>query len=246
MSVYAFGDYHKNDCNERYFLELEQFPESQFLSKKDTLIILGDTGLLAFSDSPSYNKIREEHKFLCSQNYTILCVMGNHENWDIYDSLPIINKWNGKVKEFKTEYGSLYFTISGEVYSIENKTFFVVNGALSIDKDMRTQGIDWFPQETLTYTDTCNILDKAEQVKEVDYLLTHTVDADIVPYFTTFNSNFDNSIKYKCHNSEFLSYLRDVLDFKENLFGHFHIQKSIEKYGIKYSCFYKQKPKQII
>jgi len=240
MSVWLFGDYHRNATGEKEFLTLNSFPEQTSLSKSDTVIITGDTGLLSNVTDPDSIYVKEQEWF-ATRNYTTLCVMGNHEHWDTFDNLPTIKKWGANVKVLKTRKGDLFFTITGEVYIIDNKSFFVVNGALSIDKSMRTIGFDWFPQETISTRDSNIVIDKALAIKEVDYLLTHTVNADIVRHFTATGSNYHN-IKYKCHTSEFLAYLSTILKYKENLFGHFHIQKSIIVNNIKYSCFFKNKP----
>lgn len=42
---------------------------------------------------------------------------------------------------------------------------FCVGGAMSIDKDWRTEGYDWWPDEELTYGELCNLLDVYELVK---------------------------------------------------------------------------------
>jgi hypothetical protein len=244
MSVWDFGDYHRNATGEKEFLELDIFPEQEFLNKEDVLIVNGDTGLLSFKDIPGYNKVKKEQEWFASKNYTTLCVMGNHENWDVYDNLPIVNKWGAEVKMLETDFGPLYFTITGEVYTIDNKTFFVVNGALSIDKGLRTAGHDWFEQEGISYADTYKVIDKANEIKKVDFLLTHTINSDLVRHFTASGTDYHH-IKYKCHTSEFLAHLDTLLEYKENLFGHFHIQKSITVSNKIYSCFFKTKPRKL-
>jgi hypothetical protein len=246
MSVFDFGDFHGNSANEKDYLSEQVFPEQLNLTKDDTLIINGDVGLLRyFPYETKYSKDIDNRNWIASRNYTTLCIMGNHENWKLYYDLPIIQKWNGNVRVLNTDFGEIYFAITGEVYIIDSKTFFVVNGALSPNKDILTLGIDWFEEESISYKDTFIVESKAKEIKEVDFLLTHTCNADIVPYFIQ-NSGSSKLSKYRCRTSEFLAYLDTILDYKENLFGHFHIQKTIQKDGKTYSCFYKTKPRKII
>jgi hypothetical protein len=35
----------------------------------------------------------------------------------------------------------------GEVYNIEGNSIFVMGGGYSLDKDFRTEGVSWWPQE---------------------------------------------------------------------------------------------------
>jgi hypothetical protein len=42
---------------------------------------------------------------------------------------------------------------------------FCVGGAVSIDKDYRTEGIDWWPDEELSYGELCQVLDRYEAEK---------------------------------------------------------------------------------
>jgi len=241
MSIFMFGDFHNNARNEKVFLQIDEFPEQVNLTSDDTMIITGDVGIIG-------GKYREENRnWIASQNYTTLCVMGNHEQWNDYFELSIEIKFGGKIRVLKTSSKDIYFTITGEVYTIEGKTFLSINGALSIDKERLVDGISWFKEETISNNEIDIVLDKINEINgKVDYLLTHTVSSDILLYFTQFDTTFNNTLKYKCHTSEFLSYVDEILDYKECLFGHFHIQKSITIKGKTYSCFYMTKPKLLV
>lgn len=248
MSIYIFGDFHGNARNEKFFLEQQHFPEQEKLTIKDTLIIMGDVSILRYfpEQEKKYKQDIENRDFFGKQNYTTFCIMGNHENWYLYNELSEEEKFGGRVKVLETNYKPIYFAITGEIYTIEGKTFLVINGALSIDKELRTKGIDWFEEETLSNKEINKILDVIEKEKEVDYLLSHTVNSKIVNYFTKNNNDYGNNLKYKCHTSEFLSYVDEILKYKENHFGHFHIQKEIKIDNKKYICHYKSKPYKLI
>lgn len=243
MSVWDFGDFHANEKNERYFLEEDLFPEQKDMTKEDVLIINGDVGLLRyFPNESKYYKDIKNREWFASKNYTTLCIMGNHENWYLYNELPIIDKWGGKVKVLSTDLGDIFIAITGEVYTICNKTFFVVNGATSIDYKDRTIGVDLFEEENLSYRETYIVEAKAKEVKKVTFLLTHTCSQEVIGYFS---SGASDHPMYKCKTSQFLAYLDTILDYDENLFGHLHKQKSITISNKTYSCFYKTKPRKI-
>lgn len=61
---------------------------------------------------------------------------GNHDNYDILDT--------GKVPHYLGPYGVWY------VPEWEREEFFFVSGAYSVDKMLRCQGVDWWPQEELS------------------------------------------------------------------------------------------------
>ena len=57
-------------------------------------------------------------------------------------------------------------------YNLNGLEFFFVRGADSIDKEMRTEGKDWWPDEELSYAELNKAIDLYEQVKP-DIVLTH-------------------------------------------------------------------------
>lgn len=49
--------------------------------------------------------------------------------------------------------------------SLAHGSVFCVGGAYSIDKHYRTEGIDWWPDEELSYKELCDVLDTYEKVR---------------------------------------------------------------------------------
>ena len=49
--------------------------------------------------------------------------------------------------------------------AFDRNDIFCVGGALSIDKERRTEGYDWWPDEELSYAELFNIMDAYESVK---------------------------------------------------------------------------------
>ena len=219
--VYITGDTH--GCWDKR----EQF--LQFLTKEDIVICLGDLGW-----SWDINHING----FCP-NATWLSVLGNHENYDLIEKMPIIELYGGKVRKMKE---NVFYLMNGEMYEIEGKKYLVFGGALSIDKQWRTPYRSWWPQEQPTKGDLDNALKNLEkQDWKFDYLLTHTGDPEQVQTVLgtrhTVNDNTEKmiqEIKYqiKEHNGH----------FDCHMFGHLHclwVQQNFDMDYIWY-CLYTQ------
>lgn len=84
--IYITGDTHGNwMCR----LRMSSFPEQEGMTKKDYIIICGDFGIWDNSKREKFNL-----DWLDSRPFTTLFVSGNHENYDILDSLPV-DEWHG-------------------------------------------------------------------------------------------------------------------------------------------------------
>jgi hypothetical protein len=115
----------------------------------------------------------------------------------------------------------VYHLKRGNIYTIEDKTFFTMGGALSIDKHLRIENVTWWKEEEISYNDIENGLDNLEKVNyEVDYVLTHTAPQFLI----------ESIYKYTPHKdptSKTLNLFYDRIKFKHNwMFGHLHIDTS--------------------
>ena len=230
--IYITGDTHGNIKR----FSSSNFPEGKELSKNDVVIQLGDFGILwnpPYSDEEVYWMM-----WLAKKPWTTLVVPGNHENHDTIESLPITEKWGGKVYEYFSDVAidSIYFAIPGEIYTIENKTFLAIPKALSIDKEYRVEGKSWWRNELLSIQEENNVLDNLDKMNwEVDYVISHTAPEDVL--YQVVENIFHDS-KYKDPVSKFLYHISKTLKFKWWGFGHFHKDINFEHIGNKYSCFY--------
>lgn len=57
------------------------------------------------------------------------------------------------------------FWIPDGSYAFGRKDIFCVGGAISIDKHLRTEGYNWWPDEELSYKELCSIMDVYESRK---------------------------------------------------------------------------------
>ncbi len=185
-------------------------------TEKDTLIICGDFGFI-FYGTP------EERVFLdwCERSlpYTICFVDGNHENFDLLMQYPV-EEWNGgKIRRIRK---NIIHLMRGQLYQIEGKSFFTFGGAYSIDRAVRQEGVDWWPQELpadAEYKLGASTLKEREM--QVDYILTHTAPREMVMRLRHVPDPHEMELE------GFLEYLMYETRFKHWYCGHWHIDMDI-------------------
>ena len=198
---------------------MEKFQDSkQILQKKikkgDTIIVCGDFGFVW--DTPAHRYFLAK---LTTEPFTISFVDGNHENFDLLYTYPVID-WNGG-KAHKIA-NNIYHLMRGQRFEIAGKNFFTMGGAYSVDKAMRVEGKSWWRQELPT-NDEYRIAD--ETLKscnyKVDYVLSHTVPQSIIHYL---------GIAPDMHDAELTGYfewLYGKLEFMTWFAGHFHVNQLV-------------------
>ena len=138
--------------------------------KEDLLIILGDLGLQF--ENTKENKAFTE--WFLSLDYQIALVEGNHENHPFLNRFPEEMWCGGRVNRLTEKIVRLQ---RGNLFVIENKTFFVMGGCKSSEK-WKEMGL-WYPGEE----------PNAEELRlgyetlaachhRVDYILTHKYDVE--------------------------------------------------------------------
>ncbi len=234
--IFVCGDTHGLPQDTKK-LNGKNFPEQKELTKDDVLIQLGDFGWVWYEIG--VNKEQEYWlDWLAEKNYTLAVVLGNHENYDIIEGFPLIEKWGNKLNILKRKKGEIYFFRRGAVYLINGRKILTIGGAESIDRFSRTAHISWWEQEVLSLEETNGCLDEvAEHDAKFDYVLTHTCPAKYVEKFTY------EEVKISCYVAKFLDHIDDMVSCKKWHFGHFHQDKSVER-G-KYSCHYREAPVEL-
>lgn len=211
--IYVTGDIHGEiDINK---LSTDRFPQQKYLSQKDYLIICGDFGLVWDGSK------REQwwRKWLSDKNFTTLWVDGNHENFDYLREFPTVDMFGGKVHEISP---SIYHLERGQVLNIDGKTFFVMGGAASHDKEYRKEHISWWEAEmpsTAEMEAAINALDVNGW--SVDYVITHCAPRSIQLMLASW---YENDAL-----TGFLERVRQDLRFKCWFFGHYHTDTQINE-----------------
>lgn len=105
--------------------------------------------------------------------------------------------------------------------------FFYISGAFSIDKDSRTQGIDYWDNEELSHLQLIECVELFTK-KKSQFVFSHDCPLSIKYELGFFG--FDTRTQYamqqmfECHQPELW------------IFGHYHISRKLEINGTKFVC----------
>lgn len=140
--IFITGDTHGNID----FAKLKIFADkNQNLTRNDYMIIAGDFGAVWNKDT-----LERDLKPYIELPLTVLFFDGNHENFEILNSLPIEEWHGGKIHKIKP---NIFHLMRGQIFNIEGKMFFTFGGATSIDKLYRTEYLSWWRQELPSYAE---------------------------------------------------------------------------------------------
>lgn len=233
MSCYITGDVH-GDWMSR--LNINAFPEQKGMTKDDYVIILGDMGIWDNSKTENYNL-----DWLEERSFSTLFIDGNHESFDILDSLPVKEWHGGKVSFIRP---SVIHLKRGEVFDIEEKKFFAFGGAVSHDikdgildwfndrdlikkwrkdptKMFRIDHVSWWARELPSDKEMQNGINNLEKHNwEVDYILTHSPSASVIALLG--NGVYEQDVL-----TRYLEDIRSKTEYKKMFSGHFHINKAV-------------------
>ena len=213
--LFVTGDTHggsdMSKLNSRHFRNTD-------LTKEDILVVMGDAGFI-------WNGGGEEkfwQKFLDDKPWTTFCVLGNHENYDAIEKLPIVDFHGTPARKVND---SIYYAISGEVYNLCGKKCLVVNGADSHDKAFRKEGKSWWSQEKITQDDANKALIALHQHNDkVDFIFTHTGGTEVC-----------KTLGFSPTSSDYiLDFVLNAAEYDEHFCGHYHVDKLIDKTRVLY------------
>ena len=168
----------------------------------DLLILLGDIGL-HFEDSED-NRIFDEQFLSIKKN--IAFIDGNHENFKFINSFPN-EEWNGGIVHRLTP--NIVHLKRGNVYTINEKTFFVFGGCKSSPK-WKELGL-WYPGEEPNEDELRLAHDNLKKYNyNVDYILTHKYEQ------TPIRGTVCEKLR------ELTNYIEDNVKYKKWYSGHWH------------------------
>lgn len=177
--------------------------------------------------------------WLAEKPWTTIVIPGNHEGWRRLMTLPSTFLFDAKVYEYRTKQGPVYFAHPGSIFYINNLKFLSIPKASSTDRIYRIEGRDWWPEEVLTKQEENLVLDELDKVNwEVDYVLSHTCPAQIIPEFM--DNPYDQTVRMKDPVADFLEFIDNRLSYKKWFFGHFHNEREYLWAGDYYKCCYKE------
>jgi hypothetical protein len=197
------------------------------LTKNDYVIILGDTGILWGKDRKHNAKMK---RIFENFPWTTLIVDGNHDDHDQLQNLLMMPMFNDVVGEMFED--SVYHLKRGIVYHINGKKFWVMGGALSVDREYRTEGVNWWAGELLSKADEDKgfvYLDVWDD--KVDYILTHTCPSS---HATKIKDAANWRHKQTDPTSKYLQKVFDSTEFDKWYCGHWHIDQELDGINFLY------------
>lgn len=198
------------------------FVDKTNLTKNDYLIILGDCGCCWSLDENDENTKNELSKL----PVTVLFIDGNHENHNYLDSLEA-KEWNGGKVHFIRD--DIIHLMRGQVFNIDNKSFFTFGGAFSMDKMYREEGISYWKRELPSKEELeAGVLNLIKNNSKIDYVLTHTCPNSIILNLIPVEIGEDKYL------TKYLSRIAEYITFKDWYFGHFHKDVDIDNYHCLY------------
>lgn len=210
--IYITGDTHGYID----FEKLKAYFSKRYVTKKDYLIILGDSGIFFEDDFDTF-----DYRLL---GLTVFFIDGNHENFHNLNKFPIVQKNNAKMHMITED---IFHILRGEVLIINDLKFLCIGGAHSIDRKYRTLNESFWIEEDITDDDIKNALENVKKYNyKVDYILTHCIDSYTVK----------NAFRYTTDiSTDMLTIIRDKVKYKYWYFGHYHEDCIIDNNKI---CFF--------
>lgn len=210
-------------------------------------IVLGDFGLPWNSDCtidesgihPSDHTDRNLLKWYNQKPFKILSVMGNHDNYDIIEKLPEVEMFGSKVLKVSD---NVFYLKRGEIYTIDDKRFLILGGAMSDDKVWRKPHESWWEQEEWSEGEKEYCFAKIKENKEFDFVLSHTGPSAGIALTDDFFCNEENLKQLqKDSNVVFNDKIDSIISYKKWFFGHWHSDWGYEHYNnSKYVPLYHQ------
>ena len=160
--MYFLGDVHAESPLMRDFLN----------SEEKYCLQLGDFGFIFKYNDWKWNKFLN-HFEKNYPNKMIFTVLGNHENYDSIEKMPVKDMFGARCRKIRS---NVYAVERGEILSIEGLNILCIGGADSIDKAWRQDGISWWAQEKISDTDVKKTVEKGLTCS-FDMICSHAMPA---------------------------------------------------------------------
>lgn len=230
--IFVTGDIHGSPDR----LSRDSFPEQLGMTRDDYVIICGDFGLVwNYRGESNYEKWWLD--WLEDKPFTTLFVDGNHENFDRLNHDYPVKEWNGGLTHVIRPH--IRHLMRGEVFTLQNHTFFTFGGARSHDirdgvldpekdkakiaawsrspfKMFRVNHQSWWQEEMPTIEEMQHGRDILKKFgNKVDFIITHDRPASLNA--TLSHGRFKNDAL-----NRYLEEINQTVKFSAWLYGHHH------------------------
>lgn len=113
--------------------------------------------------------------------------------------------------------------------TLHDGIFFCIGGASSIDADMRTEGLNWWRDEELSYIEFQKIIEDYERIKP-DYVISHDVPQ------TVCEMTFRRLIRISDITRNALDTMLQIHKPKFWAYGHWHMDVTTNYEGCVFRC----------
>lgn len=184
--------------------------------KDVNFIQVGDFGLGFQTIEDDETMLSGLNDFFQSRNIFLFSIRGNHDN-------PIF--W----REEKFKFSNIKLVPDYTVLTVENKNILFVGGAISIDRIIRREGRNWWPDEIFNFDEEKL---KSLNLQNLNYVVTHSAPQfahprsfnSLVYNYTAIDPNLEaDLLKERQEITKFYDYLNHN-GFTPSLYiyGHFH------------------------
>lgn len=203
-------------------INTRSFSERFHVTETDTLIVCGDFGGVWAGDGTEKYWLN----WFSNKPFTTLFIDGNHENHRrLAAEFPEVDFCGGRAHKIRE---NVFHLMRGYVFELEGNRIFAMGGAASHDKDHRTEGINWWPEELPSAEEYDCARESLERCGwNVDYVVTHCAPEEI---------------QQKCfpgyEPNELTAFLQEVsqrLTYRHWYFGHYHADNRIDE---RHTCLY--------
>lgn len=137
-------------------------------SQVTTVLQLGDYGF----DFPAHGTSPVDYWARKAGIERVLCTLGNHESWGV------ISAAQGEAPGLAIRVSDVVWVLPRPArFTLGGRTVLSLGGAASLDRHLRTEGSDWFPDEAITDA----MVDEAIADGNADLMLTHECGLTTVP-----------------------------------------------------------------
>lgn len=255
--IYITGDTH-GDIMSRW--GFSSHPKLHELNKADTMIQLGDFGVVF---DPKYFK---ESKYMLDWledtrpwGNTII-IGGNHENWDWWLDQEEVEIFGGKARRPTMDgrtYEHIFFVTDPTIMDIEDEHILMLPRADSHDIDnlldpndknfkrkrkslelhnkfYRTIGKNWWANESMPIEEVRAFI-KQHENEHFTIILSHDYPGSVNEVSVRPGGSFRLA---STPAQEYLEVLRNTLDFDSWMFGHFHLETAQWNFDDRLLCLY--------
>lgn len=136
---------------------------------------------------------------------------GNHDNYDE----------TGRWTHFLGDYGVHHIMGFGDI--------FFIRGGLSIDRHIRTEGVDWWYNEELSMAECYAALTEYQRTKP-NFVVSHECPQSIIPHVTA------SSLLIPSRTNQLLEQLFSIHQPDRWVFGHYHTSWNKVINGTQFTC----------